>query len=342
VSSHRVASEHAWVQRAHGICRPFHTLRAARDASGVARRAVKFATRLHRRWRRRRIGLPVPHKESVMSQSTFRKTALAAALLTAGIAFGAQAQTYGTQPSTAQKSSGATTSPTPVPNSTGQASTAPGTAPMTPGTPSATTTTMGNPPASTTDRSAGKNAGSLASGDRKFIEKAAKGGMAEVELGKLAQDKASSDQVKHFAKRMVDDHTKANDELKKLASSKNVTLPTELDRGERREIDKLAKKSGADFDREYMKHMVSDHKNDVSEFKSEAKSAKDADIKNFASSTLPTLEQHLDLAKSTESAVKSAAKTSSGRTTTSSAAPSTSNTPPTRGAPAAKSTGASS
>jgi putative membrane protein len=88
-----------------------------------------------------------------------------------------------------------------------------------------------------------------------------------------------------------------------------VKLPADLDRGERREIDNLGKKSGADFDREYMKHMVSDHKKDVAEFKSEAKSAKDADVKNFASSTLPTLEQHLDLAKSTEQAAKNEGKT---------------------------------
>ncbi len=237
-----------------------------------------------------------------MSHSSFRKTALAAALLTMGIAFGAQAQN---------------TTPTPVPNYTGERSTAPGTAPMTPGTPSPTTTSPGRPAASglpaasTADRSAGKVASSLSHGDRKFIERAAKGGMAEVELGKLAQEKAASDQVKQFGKRMVDDHSKANDQLKSLAAAKGVQLPTELDRSDRREMDKLAKKSGADFDREYMSHMVSDHKKDVSDFKGEAKGATDADVKNFAASTLPTLEQHLDLAKSTEAAVKNEDKQAS-------------------------------
>jgi len=202
----------------------------------------------------------------------------------------------------------------PVPNSTGQTSTAPGTAPMTPGPPSATTTSPGAPPASTTDRSAGKNAGSVSAGDRKFIEKAAKGGMAEVEIGRLAQEKASSAQVMQFAKRMVDDHSKANDQLKGLAALKGVTLPSEMDKGDRRDMDKLAKKSGADFDREYMKHMVSNHKKDVSEFKDEAKSAKDADVKTFAASTLPTLEQHLELAKSTEAALKNEGKNASAST----------------------------
>jgi putative membrane protein len=156
----------------------------------------------------------------------------------------------------------------------------------------------------------------LSHGDRKFLENAAQGGMAEVQLGKLAEQKASSDQVKQFGKRMVTDHQKANDELKKIASDKGFNLPAELSSSDRREYDKLQGKSGADFDREYMKEMVSDHKKDVKDFQSEAKSAKDGDLKNFATSTLPTLEQHLDLAQQTENAVKSggsAQKTSSAR-----------------------------
>ena len=159
-------------------------------------------------------------------------------------------------------------------------------------------------------------AANLARGDRKFIEEAAQGGMAEVQLGQLAQQKASNDQVKQFGKKMADDHQKANDELKKIASTKGITLPTDLSSSDRREYDKLQKKSGADFDREYMKEMVSDHKKDVKDFQSEGKSAKDPDIKNFAASTLPTLQQHLDLAQQTENAVKSGAaaqKTSSAR-----------------------------
>ncbi len=132
--------------------------------------------------------------------------------------------------------------------------------------------------------------------------------MAEVELGKLAQEKGGSDQVKQFGKRMVDDHSKANDQLKSVAAAKGVQLPTEPDRGERREMDRLSKKSGADFDKDYMSHMVSDHKKDVSEFQHESKGAKDADVKNFAASTLPVLEQHLDLAKSTDAAVKNEGK----------------------------------
>ena len=144
----------------------------------------------------------------------------------------------------------------------------------------------------------------VARSDRKFMEKAAQGGMAEVELGKLAAQKAQSPQVKQFGQRMVDDHSKANDQLKKLASNKGVTLPTEMDRSSKREMDKLSKLSGAEFDAEYMKHMVSDHKKDVKEFKSEANKAKDADVKQFAASTLPTLEEHLKLAQQAEDVAK--------------------------------------
>ena len=155
-------------------------------------------------------------------------------------------------------------------------------------------------------------AASLASNDRKFIEEAAKGGMAEVQLATLAKQKAGSDEVKQFAQRMLDDHGKANDELKKLASTKGVDLPTDMDAKEKRELERLQKLSGATFDREYMKHMVSDHEKDVKEFRDTAKSAKDGDVKNFASSKLPTLEQHLQLARTTDTAARKAGSVAGG------------------------------
>ena len=139
--------------------------------------------------------------------------------------------------------------------------------------------------------------------DQSFVMKAAKGGMAEVELGKLAQDKGSSEQVKSFGKRMADDHGKANDELQTLAKNKNITLPTELDPKDQALKDRLSKLSGASFDRAYMTAMVTDHRKDVSEFKRESMSAKDPDIKAFASKTLPTLEDHLKLAQDTDKMV---------------------------------------
>ena len=99
----------------------------------------------------------------------------------------------------------------------------------------------------------------VARGDQHFMKEAAEGGMAEVQLGQLASQRASSDSVKQFGKRMADDHQKAADELKQLASQKGVALPTSLDRGHQRLYDRLSKLSGADFDRAYMKEMVKDH-----------------------------------------------------------------------------------
>jgi putative membrane protein len=157
---------------------------------------------------------------------------------------------------------------------------------------------------STADKSASK----MPSGDRKFVMEALKGGMAEVELGKLASERASNDAVKQFGKRMADDHGKAGEELKKLAQDKGLTPPTELDGKHARLRDKLAKLSGADFDRAYVNEMVKDHKKDVKEFQREAEKAKDPDVKSFASKTLPTLQDHLKQIEDIQTQVKGSAK----------------------------------
>ena len=148
----------------------------------------------------------------------------------------------------------------------------------------------------------------LSSGDSDFIKEAAQGGMMEVQLGKAAQDKASNEKVKEFGKRMEQDHSKANDELKKIASDKGVQLSSDLDKKHKSKMDKLTKLSGAEFDRQYMRDMVSDHKDDIKKFQNEADKGKDADLKKFASQTLPTLKEHLQLAESAADAVKSSGK----------------------------------
>jgi putative membrane protein len=162
---------------------------------------------------------------------------------------------------------------------------------------------------------AAKPARSSGSGDLSFVLDAAKGGMAEVELGKLATEKAASDEVKKFGQRMVDDHSKANDELKSLAQSKSITLPTAVDAKDKATHDRLAKLSGAAFDRAYMQHMVADHRKDVNEFKKESASGKDSDVKAWASKTLPTLEEHLKLAQDANKAVGTSGSTSTHRKT---------------------------
>ena len=134
--------------------------------------------------------------------------------------------------------------------------------------------------------------------------------MAEVALGKLAVEKASNSEVKKFGQRMVDDHSKANDELKQLASQKNVTLPQDLSAKDKATKAKLESLSGEQFDRSYVKDMVKDHKKDVSDFRRESTSAKDPDVKKFATQTLPTLEEHL---KQAESIARPAAKMASSR-----------------------------
>jgi len=137
--------------------------------------------------------------------------------------------------------------------------------------------------------------------------------MAEVELGQLASQKAQSDQVKQFAQRMVQDHGKANDELKTLAQQKNITLPTDLDAKHKSTRDRLSKLSGAQFDRAYMQDMLADHRKDVSDFRKESQSGKDPDVKAWAAKTLPTLEEHLKLAESaSHSAVGTSGSRSSG------------------------------
>jgi len=164
-------------------------------------------------------------------------------------------------------------------------------------------TTQGSP-SSTSNMKAGAGA-SVPAADKSFVEKAAVGGLAEVSMGKMAQEKGSSDQVKQFGARMVEDHSKANDELKQVASSKGITLPTDLDAKHKAKMDKMEKLSGAQFDRAYMDDMVADHKQDVADFKKEANSGKDSDVKAFAAKTLPTLEDHLKMAQSTDASVKS-------------------------------------
>jgi putative membrane protein len=142
-------------------------------------------------------------------------------------------------------------------------------------------------------------AAALSSADRKFMQEAAQGGMAEVQEGQMAAQKANDPEVKKFAEKMVADHSKANDKLKEIASDKGVTLPTDLPASAQRENAKLSKLSGAAFDREYMKHQVSDHKKVVSEFKSATKKTRDPDVKQFAEQTLPVIEEHLQMARNT-------------------------------------------
>jgi len=140
--------------------------------------------------------------------------------------------------------------------------------------------------------------------DRAFLLKAAQGGMTEVELGKIAQEKATAPEVKQFGSHMVMDHSKANDELKAIAAEKGVTVPSSLDAKHQAMVDHFNHLSGPEFDHAYVQAMVKDHEKDAAEFREASTSAQDPDVKNFASSTLKVIENHLSDIKSIQSNLK--------------------------------------
>ena len=133
--------------------------------------------------------------------------------------------------------------------------------------------------------------------DSHFVMEAAQGSMAEVELGQLAADKASNAKVKEFGQRMVTDHGKAGDELKTLAASKNISLPTAINAKQKATKDRLSKLSGTAFDRAYMADMVKDHQMDAAAFHKEATSGHDAEIKAWAGKTASVVDDHLKMAR---------------------------------------------
>jgi len=140
--------------------------------------------------------------------------------------------------------------------------------------------------------------------DAKFVTTAANDGMAEVAVGKIAQDKAVSRRVKSFATMMVTDHTKAGDDLAALAKTKNITLPATPDADAQKKADDLSKKTGKDFDKAYVDAMVAGHEGAVKLFTDASQNCKDADLKDFATKTLPTLKMHLDSIKAIKKSMK--------------------------------------
>jgi putative membrane protein len=145
--------------------------------------------------------------------------------------------------------------------------------------------------------SAGGTTAALNSTDQKFVMEAAMGGMAEVELGRLAAERGSSDGVKQFGQRMVDDHSRANSELMQLTSARGVNVPASLDAKHQSLMTKMTQLSGAAFDSAYAKEMVKDHQKDVSLFQKQAARGADGDLRAFAAKTLPTLQEHLRMAR---------------------------------------------
>jgi putative membrane protein len=140
--------------------------------------------------------------------------------------------------------------------------------------------------------------------DAKFATTAAGDGLAEVNAGKMAQNKAASPRVKEFATMMVNDHTKAGDELAALAKTKNIALPLMPGADAKKAADELAAKSGKDFDKAYIDAMLDGHKKAVKLFEDASQNCKDPDLKAFATKTLPTLKMHLDSVQAIHDSMK--------------------------------------
>jgi putative membrane protein len=137
-----------------------------------------------------------------------------------------------------------------------------------------------------------------------FTLKAGSGGLMEVQLGNLAQKNAQNPRVKAFGAMMVKDHSKANKELMTIAANKSISIPSALSAEHQKHVDEMAKLKGTDFDKHYMDMMTKDHREDVDLFEKAAKNLNDADLKAFASKTLPVLNMHLDSAKAIKDAIK--------------------------------------
>ncbi|HEV2864211.1 MAG TPA: DUF4142 domain-containing protein [Pyrinomonadaceae bacterium] len=133
--------------------------------------------------------------------------------------------------------------------------------------------------------------------DSKFAMEAAMGSLAEIAAGRLATEKGASEDVKQFGRRMIEDHTKAGDELTQIATAKGMTLPTAPDPKHQSHMAKLSGLSGEKFDREYIKMMVGDHKKTVALFQREADRGADPELKGFASRNLPVIQEHLRMAQ---------------------------------------------
>ena len=137
--------------------------------------------------------------------------------------------------------------------------------------------------------------------DRRFMHKAADDGHDEINLAKLATERASNPEVRSYAQKLVDDHTKVAEELKGIASQKNVKI--EEDNDHDRAYKRMARRSGADFDREFVEHMIDEHEKDIRRFEQAAKDAKDPDVRSFASKHIDHLREHLREAQSLRQSV---------------------------------------
>lgn len=137
----------------------------------------------------------------------------------------------------------------------------------------------------------------LAAADAQFIQDAAQGGMAEVQMAQVAQTASRNPKVKAYASQMISDHTPNNDQLKQLATTKGATVPTALNDMQTQQLSALQNEKGRKFDHDYIADQVQDHATMLAMFQTEAQSGTDPDLKAFAAQTVPVIQNHLDEAK---------------------------------------------
>jgi putative membrane protein len=169
--------------------------------------------------------------------------------------------------------------------------------------------------------------------DQQFLIKAAQGGLMELEAARLAQEKATSNEIKEYARKLEQDHQKANEDLKKLAELKNVELPADAGPNAAK-LEKLKAASGAEFDKQWMKMQVKHHKQTVNDFQKESTRAMDSDVRNFATAKLPTLQEHLNQAQQLEGSTRGR-KSDSSATSSSTGSGSSTSSPASSAPPAA-------
>jgi putative membrane protein len=160
-----------------------------------------------------------------------------------------------------------------------------------------------SPKAETTPKS---EQSKLSSKDTKFLHQAAAGNLMEERLGKLIGEKAQNPQLKEFGQKLTSDHAKAQEQLTQIAQQKGVTLPTELSKRESRMIEHFSSQTGADFDRTVLRHLVRDHETDIREYERASTKVEDTELKQYASTTLPILQEHLKTAQTLDSEIRTA------------------------------------
>ncbi|WP_432807797.1 DUF4142 domain-containing protein [Pantanalinema sp. GBBB05] len=148
------------------------------------------------------------------------------------------------------------------------------------------------------DQTVAQSRSTISTLDNQFANQAGEAGLTEVQLGQLAVERAGSSEVKQYAQEMIQEHTQANNELKQLAAQKGITLPQTLNQQHQTAKANLSSLSGAAFDRAYMDLMKQDHAKVVSLFQQQANQGQDPDLKNWAAKTLPTLQEHKQMAQS--------------------------------------------